>query len=121
MSWAWALRGALDSLIGGAGLRRGRRHPTQLRAGEALDFWRVVAVDPGRSVQLFAEMRLPGEAWLAFEAVPEGPGSRLIQTAAFRPKGLFGRLYWFAMYPFHVAIFGRMARRIAETAQAQLS
>ncbi|MDX1468695.1 MAG: SDR family oxidoreductase [Acidimicrobiia bacterium] len=117
MNWAWSLRGMLDSLFGGVGLRRGRRHPTELRAGEALDFWRVASVDPGRSVQLFAEMRMPGEAWLSFEAVPHEKGSKLIQTAAFRPKGLLGRLYWFALYPFHIAIFGRMARRIAEEAQ----
>ena len=117
MNWAWSLRGLLDSLFGGVGLRRGRRHPTELRAGEALDFWRVAAVDPGRSIQLFAEMRMPGEAWLSFEAVPDQIGSRLIQTAAFRPRGLWGRIYWYVLYPFHVLIFGRMARRIAEEAE----
>lgn len=117
MDWAWALRGLLDSMVGGVGLRRGRRHPEEIRQGEALDFWRVVNVDPGRRLDLFAEMRLPGEAWLSFEAVPSGVGSRLEQTALFVPRGLVGRVYWWAMLPFHVAIFKRMAKRIAEAAE----
>jgi uncharacterized protein YbjT (DUF2867 family) len=117
MDWAWGLRGLLDTLVGGVGLRRGRRHPQDLRKGESLDFWRVVAVEPGESLQLFAEMRLPGEAWLAFRTEPKGSGSQLTQTALFRPRGLLGRLYWWAMFPFHVFIFSRMAQRIAASAE----
>ena len=119
MDWAWGLRGLLDSIVGGVGLRRGRRHPEKLRKGEALDFWRVVHVDPGRSLRLFAEMRLPGEAWLAFEAEAAEGGSTLHQTAVFVPKGLLGRIYWWAMFPFHVAIFNQMAKRIARAAETR--
>lgn len=119
MDWAWALRGLLDSLVGGVGLRRGRRHPEDIRQGEALDFWRVVEVEPGRRLELYAEMRLPGEAWLTFTATPTDDGSRLEQRAVFIPRGLFGRLYWWAMLPFHVAIFRRMAKLIAATAETR--
>ena len=121
MNWAWGLRGLLDSLVGGVGLRRGRRHPQDIRQGEALDFWRVVQVEPGRRLQLYAEMRLPGEAWLTFTAEPEDEGSRLEQKAVFVPRGLLGRLYWWAMLPFHVAIFRVMARRIARAAESRES
>ncbi len=117
LDWAWKLRGLLDSLVGGVGLRRGRRHPEDLRPGEALDFWRVAAVEPGRKLQLHAEMKLPGEAWLQFEARPNGSGSELRQAAYFQPRGLWGRAYWIAMLPFHVAIFRRMAKRIARAAE----
>ncbi len=116
--WAWALRGFLDALVGGVGLRRGRRHPEQLHVGEALDFWRVAAVDEPERLLLYAEMKLPGEAWLEFLAAPDGPRrSRLIQTAYFAPRGLWGRLYWVAVMPFHLVIFRRMARRIAAAAE----
>jgi uncharacterized protein YbjT (DUF2867 family) len=118
-NWAWKLRGILDKAVGGVGLRRGRRHPEELRPGEALDFWRVAAVEPGRRLQLWAEMKLPGKAWLVFEAVPAGEGSELQQTAYFLPRGLFGRLYWLALVPFHVLIFKRMARRIVATAESR--
>jgi uncharacterized protein YbjT (DUF2867 family) len=121
MNWAWSLRGLLDTVLGGVGLRRGRRHPEELRSGEALDFWRVLEVVPAQSLRLFAEMRLPGHAWLSFEAVPTSGGSRLEQTAVFVPRGLVGRLYWWALLPFHAAIFGRMARRIASVAEARRS
>ncbi|MDH3538677.1 MAG: SDR family oxidoreductase [Acidimicrobiia bacterium] len=114
--WAWRLRGVLDSLVGGAGLRRGRRHPEDLRPGEALDFWRVRRVEPGRHLLLKAEMKLPGDAWLEWSAEPDGTGTRLTQTATFLPRGLLGRLYWFALVPFHTLIFGAMARRIAAAA-----
>ena len=120
MDWAWRLRGLVDTLFGGVGLRRGRRHPETLRTGEALDFWRVVDVRPGRSLKLYAEMRTPGDAWLSFEATPTPDGAVLTQTALFRPRGLLGRLYWWVMLPFHVAIFGRMASRIVETAEKRL-
>ncbi len=121
MNWAWALRGLIDSLVGGVGLRRGRRHPEEIRQGEALDFWRVVEVVPGRRLQLYAEMRLPGEAWLTFTAEPDEGGSRLEQKAVFVPRGLLGRLYWWAMLPFHVAIFRVMAERIARAAETRRS
>jgi uncharacterized protein YbjT (DUF2867 family) len=117
MNWAWGVRGLIDTLFGGVGLRRGRRHPEQLRTGEALDFWRVVDVDPGRGVRLFAEMRTPGDAWLSFEVEAAPTGSELTQTALFRPRGLLGRIYWWAMLPFHLAIFGRMASRIVKAAE----
>ena len=100
-------------------MRRGRRHPQDIRQGEALDFWRVVQVKPGRRLQLYAEMRLPGEAWLTFTAEPDGDGSRLEQKAVFVPRGLLGRLYWWAMLPFHVAIFKVMAERIARAAESR--
>ncbi len=118
LDWAWRLRGVLDSLAGGVGLRRGRRHPDDLHSGEAIDFWRVAAVEPGRRLLLYAEMRLPGEAWLEFVAEPvDGAGSVLRQSAYFVPRGLSGRLYWAALAPAHYLIFGRMARRIAAAAE----
>lgn len=119
MNWAWALRGVVDSLAGGVGLRRGRRHPEDIRPGEALDFWRVTDVVPGKHLRLRAEMKLPGKAWLSFEAEPLNLGSRLRQTAVFHPRGLLGRLYWWAMLPFHLAIFRRMAHLIVEAAEAR--
>ena len=119
--WAWWLRGLLDSLVGGAGLRRGRRHPEDLRPGEALDFWRVRNVEPGLSLLLEAEMKLPGDAWLEWKAEPDSDGTRLIQTATFVPRGLWGRLYWFALVPFHTFIFGAMARRIAAAGSRRTS
>jgi uncharacterized protein YbjT (DUF2867 family) len=117
MNWAWALRGLIDTLVGGVGLRRGRRHPEEVRKGETVDFWRVARVVPGRSLELYAEMKLPGDAWLAFRAEEAEEGSRLTQTALFRPRGLWGRLYWWAMFPFHAFIFKRMAHRITEAAE----
>jgi hypothetical protein len=117
MSWAWQLRGFLDQLVGGVGLRRGRRHPEKLRAGEAVDFWRVDRIVPEQMLRLHAEMRLPGEAWLEWRIQTNGDGTDLIQTARFQPRGLFGRLYWFAMAPFHSVIFPRMAARMAAAAE----
>lgn len=118
LRWAWSLRGLADKLIGGPGLRRGRRHPVNLRPGEALDFWRVVEVDPGRQLALQAEMKLPGKAWLTWRIENgEAPGTvQLHQVAYFAPKGLFGRLYWYTMLPFHWLIFRRMAHAIVEYA-----
>jgi hypothetical protein len=110
MNWAWRLRGGMDRLAGGTGLRRGRRHPTELRPGDALDFWRVVLADRERGrLMLYAEMKLPGEAWLEFAV----EGDTLRQTATFRPQGLSGRAYWYAVLPFHWLLFPRMARRLA--------
>jgi hypothetical protein len=119
MDWAWRLRGLLDSMFGGVGLRRGRRHPEELRMGESLDFWRVVGICQDVSLRFQAEMRLPGEAWLTFRTEDTDRGSRLTQEAVFAPRGLFGRLYWWAMFPFHVAIFRRMAKRIAAAAEGR--
>ena len=117
MDWAWQIRGWLDRLVGGSGLRRGRRHPEELRPGDALDFWRVLLADESsRRLMLFAEMKLPGEAWLEFaiEKVTDDPHHpwQLRQTATFRPKGLLGRLYWLAVLPMHAFVFEGMARSI---------
>ncbi len=117
MNWAWALRGFLDQMLGGVGLRRGRRDPDEVRAGDALDFWRVEAVEPGRLLRLRAEMKVPGRAWLEFRVVPRGDGgSVLSQVAFFAPRGLFGWLYWYALYPVHGFIFGGLIDRIARRA-----
>jgi len=97
----WRLRGVLDHLLGGPGLRRGRRDPERLAYGDALDFWRVVAIEPGRRLALRAEMRLPGDAMLEFEVTAEDGGARLVQTARFRPRGLAGLAYWYAVQPLH--------------------
>jgi uncharacterized protein YbjT (DUF2867 family) len=114
MDWAWQLRGMVDRLCGGVGMRRGRRDPEELRVGDTLDFWRVEMVEPGRLIRLRAEMRVPGRAWLEFEAhpVPEGQ-TMLLQTAFFEPKGLTGLLYWYALYPVHSLIFSGLIRKIA--------
>jgi uncharacterized protein YbjT (DUF2867 family) len=118
MNWTWILRGWFDRLIGGVGLRRGRRHPEELRPGEALDFFRVAAIDPEQHrLLLRAEMKVPGEAWLGWTTEPAGNGSRLIQVAQFAPRGLAGRLYWWSLLPFHAPIFSRMAQRIARAAE----
>jgi hypothetical protein len=118
MNWAWVLRGWFDKLIGGVGLRRGRRHPTELRQGEALDFFRVAKVDPkAKTLALRAEMKVPGTAWLGWSIEPTESGSRLIQTARFVPRGLLGRLYWWSLLPFHAPIFRRMAKKIARAAE----
>ncbi len=118
-NWAWRLRGFLDTLVGGVGLRRGRRHPQEVRLHDSVDFWRVSAVSPGELLQLSAEMRLPGDAWLEWRVGEQGRGQQLEQTAYFRPRGLAGRLSWYAMLPFHRLIFGRMARKISTVAEAR--
>jgi uncharacterized protein YbjT (DUF2867 family) len=119
LDWTWQLRGMVDRLCGGVGMRRGRRDPEDLRSGDSLDFWRVETVDPGRLVRLRAEMKVPGRAWLEFEARPEPDGNTLLlQTAFFEPKGLFGLLYWYALYPIHSLIFSGLIRRIGERAAA---
>ncbi|MEX0961855.1 MAG: SDR family oxidoreductase [Simkaniaceae bacterium] len=115
MDWAWKTRGFLDKLVGGIGLCRGRTHPTQLKAGDALDFWRVLlADDKNRRLLLYAEMKLPGEAWLEFELIPRKTGGDLKQTATFRPSGVWGRFYWYSLYPFHALIFSRLSKQIAK-------
>jgi uncharacterized protein YbjT (DUF2867 family) len=116
--WLWRLRGLLDRLVGGIGLRRGRRRPDDLLPGDALDSWRVEAVERNRLVRLRAEMKLPGRAWLQFEAVPEPSGdATLVQTAFFEPRGLAGWVYWYLLYPIHQFIFAGMSRAIARRAQ----
>jgi uncharacterized protein YbjT (DUF2867 family) len=110
----WRLRGLADLVAGGIGLRRGRRHPEQLRAGDWLDFWRVEAIEPNRLLRLHAEMRLPGRAWLQFEVTGDGPVV-LRQTATFDPVGLLGLLYWYGLYPFHVVMFRGMLSAIARS------
>jgi hypothetical protein len=116
---AWALRGWLDKLVGGVGLLRGRRHPSTLNTGDALDFWRVESIDRGRSLRLRAEMKLPGRAWLELTVSGSGDGgSRYRQRAVFFPSGLGGRLYWLAILPFHGVIFSGMVNRIVAAAEA---
>ena len=115
-SWAWSFRGLLDRLVGGPGLRRGRRHPTELEPGDAVDFWRVERVEPPNLLRLRAEMKVPGRAWLQWEAVPEEGGTRLVQTAIFEPIGLAGHLYWNLLYPVHKIIFSGLVRAIASRA-----
>lgn len=118
MDWAWEIRGWLDKLVGGVGVRRGRRHPEELRSGEALDFWRVEAVEAPRLLRLRAEMKVPGKAWLQFESVPQGDGKTCFQiTAYFAPRGLSGLLYWYALWPFHKFIFDGLMRRLIERAE----
>jgi uncharacterized protein YbjT (DUF2867 family) len=114
----WAMRGWLDKLVGGVGLARGRRRRGSLAVGDALDFWRVEAVEPGRMLRLRAEMRAPGLAWLELYAEPHGAGARYRQRAVFFPSGLAGRLYWVGLLPFHGVIFRGMANRITATAAA---
>ncbi|MEV0724069.1 SDR family oxidoreductase [Micromonospora purpureochromogenes] len=115
---AWSLRGWLDRLIGGVGLRRGRRDPHRLQVGEALDFWRVEEIVPGELLRLRAEMRLPGRAWLEMRVEPTTDGrSRYVQRAVFLPRGLAGHAYWGSVAPFHAVVFGGMARNIARGAE----
>jgi uncharacterized protein YbjT (DUF2867 family) len=114
----WQLRGAMDRVVGGIGTRRGRRSATDLRVGDAVDFWRVEAYRPGDLLRLRAEMKLPGLAWLQFESLPQpGGGTTLRQTAFYEPRGLFGYAYWYGVVPFHQFIFGNMATRIVEEAE----
>ncbi|MFI6822135.1 SDR family oxidoreductase [Micromonospora sp. NPDC050187] len=115
---AWSVRGWLDRLVGGVGLRRGRRHPHRLHVGEALDFWRVEEIVRGELLRLRAEMRLPGRAWLEMRVEPtDDGGSRYAQRAVFLPRGLAGHAYWAAVAPFHAVVFGGMARNIARGAE----
>ena len=115
LDWTWQLRGMVDRLFGGVGMRRGRRDPEDLRVGDPLDFWRVEMVEPGRLIRLRAEMKVPGRAWLEFKAEPPAGGQTMLtQTAFFEPKGLLGLLYWYALYPIHALIFSGLIRRVAE-------
>ena len=119
-NWAWRLRGAFDRLIGGVGLRRGRRDLQNLRLGDTVDFYRVEDLQPGESLRLRAEMKLPGEAWMQFKAHPleNSDQTCLTQTAFFAPKGLFGILYWYILYPVHGIVFSGLIRKIKSLAEA---
>ena len=117
--WLWKIRGWMDRLAGGPGLRRGRLHPENVSYGEALDFWRVVGLEPNRRLSLRAEMKLPGEALLEFRIAPEGETRcRLQQIALFKPRGLFGLIYWYAVFPFHHIVFQGMLEGIEREATA---
>ena len=108
----------LDRLLGGAGLRRGRRHPDDLRVGAAVDFWRVEGLETDRMVRLRAEMKIPGQAWLQYEVWEDQDGTTVLeQTAAFAPKGLTGLAYWYALYPLHAWIFSGLVKAIARRAE----
>lgn len=117
MDWAWALRGWLDKVIGGVGIRRGRRHPDEIRSGESLDFWRAEAVEKDRLLRLRAEMKVPGKAWLEFQSEPQNGQTLLTVTAYFASRGLWGFLYWYLMWPFHAFLFDGLTRRLAERAR----
>jgi len=113
-TWAWELRGLMDRMVGGVGLRRGRRDPLKLREGESLDFWRVEAIERPNLLRLRAEMKLPGLAWLEFRVEKTSQGKTLLtQRALYHPKGLFGHMYWWAVFPMHGIVFPSMAKKLA--------
>lgn len=115
MNWAWRLRGFFDKCIGGVGLRRGRTHRREIHAGDALDFWRVITANKEEgSLLLYAEMRLPGEGWLGWKIDGNEQQTTIVQTVTYRPKGVFGRLYWYILYPFHALIFHKMCDKIGQ-------
>lgn len=116
-NWLWSVRGFLDLLVGGVGVRRGRPDPDSLRVGDPLDFWRVEVFEPNRRLRLQAEMKLPGRAWLEFEVSPCDQGSTIRQTAIFDPVGLAGLLYWYGIYPLHQFVFAGMLRNLARAAE----
>jgi uncharacterized protein YbjT (DUF2867 family) len=116
-NWLWTLRGWLDLVMGGVGMRRGRRDPERLLAGDTLDCWRVESSQPDQRLRLAAEMKLPGRAWLEFEVQPDGNGARLRQTATFDPLGLWGLAYWYGVWPLHQLVFAGMLRGIAKSAE----
>ena len=117
--WLWGVRGFLDLLVGGVGVRRGRPHPDRLNVGDPVDWWRVEMIDPDREIRLVAEMKVPGRAWLEFEVEPDGDGSLIRQTAIFAPLGLFGLAYWYVLYPIHQLVFAGMLRGIARAAERE--
>lgn len=122
--WLWHLRGFLDLLVGGVGIRRGRKHPDHLHVGDAVDCWRVESFEANRLLRLSAEMKVPGRAWLEFEVTPHPEGSEIRQTALFDPLGLAGRFYWYGVWPLHQFVFAGMLRNIAQaslTAESQPS
>jgi hypothetical protein len=118
-NWLWRLRGALDLLVGGVGLRRGRRDAINLRVGDVVDFWRVEAFETNHLLRLQAEMKLPGRAWLEFEVSGREGASLIRQTAIFDPVGLPGLAYWYATYPLHQVVFSGMLKRIVRAARKE--
>ncbi|MGY8771421.1 MAG: DUF2867 domain-containing protein [Pirellulales bacterium] len=120
-NWLWQLRGWLDLLVGGVGLRRGRPDPIDLREGDAVDCWRVESFEPNRRLRLLAEMKIPGRAWLEFEVEQTESGSRVRQTAVFDPVGLPGLIYWYTIYPLHEFVFGGMLKGIVRSAQNSIN
>lgn len=120
-NWLWTLRGWLDLLLGGVGMRRGRRDPQHVLVGDALDCWRVERIEPGKRLLLAAEMKLPGRAWLEFEVQPVDGGSRLRQTATFDPLGLGGLAYWYGVWPLHQLVFTGMLRGLAHAAEKSVA
>jgi hypothetical protein len=117
----WALRGVMDRIIGGIGLARGRRTSQELRVGDALDFWRVLVVEPNRRLQLLAEMKLPGEAILELETVDLGQDRcELRLVSRFLPRGLLGLAYWYSVYPLHGLVFKGMLRALAKASKAKI-
>ena len=118
--WLWHLRGGIDLLAGGVGMRRGRRHPSRLRVGDTVDFWRVEAIEANRSLRLIAEMKLPGRAWLQFEVESDDGGCRIVQTAIYDPVGLSGQVYWYALYPLHKHLFQHLLRGLVAAAEKRV-
>jgi uncharacterized protein YbjT (DUF2867 family) len=116
-NFLWKLRGAMDILAGGVGMRRGRRHPSDLRPGDVVDCWRVERVESDQRLELLAEMKLPGRAWLVFEVESLGARSEICQTAVYQPIGLSGLAYWYLLYPVHVMMWGGMLREICRVAE----
>lgn len=119
--WAWWARGLIDSLLGGVGFRRGRRHPDKLLPGETVDFWRVEKRQAGSLLRLRAEWKLPGQAWLQWQVSPRQGGTQLVQTAAFAPRGLGGILYWYLLYPLHRMVFTSLIRSVRQRALKRAS
>lgn len=119
-NWLWRIRGFVDLIFGGAGMRRGRRNPEHLLAGDTLDFWRVEEFRPGKLLRLAAEMRLPGRAWLQFEVEPTDTGSVLRQTAIFDPAGVLGQIYWYVLYPVHKIMFAGMLKGIVRAMEPSI-
>ena len=117
-NFLWQLRGFMDRMVGGVGMRRGRRHPRDLRVGDPLDFWRVEALEPFHLLRLRAEMKLPGRAWLQFEVLPDEEGARVEQTAFFEPRGLLGYLYWYTVLPLHRFLFPGLIQALKEQAES---
>lgn len=117
-NWLWQLRGFMDLLVGGVGMRRGRRDPHRVLPGDTVDCWRVEALERDRLLRLFSEMKLPGRAWLQFEVDGDGSSSTIRQTAIFDPVGLIGLVYWYGLYPIHRAIYRGMLRGIAKAAES---
>jgi Protein of unknown function (DUF2867) len=117
--WLWRLRGGLDVLVGGVGMRRGRRALDSLSVGDTLDWWRVEACEPDHRLRLAAEMKVPGRAWLEFEVNGEATGSTIRQTAMFDPVGLLGLLYWYSLYPLHHVVFAGLLRGIVKAVEEE--